>query len=536
MVFFMLTKRILYLFALLIISFSFIITRIYILSVMADSEVLSLANAQREITVPINLNRGIIYDRDLNPLTDCEKILLAVVDPQLVKNINAIRDIVVDEQKEFFDENIKKTAIFTVRVNEEIYKEGLIIKETTIRLSKPFHALHTIGYANDKNAGVMGLESAFDDILRTNDIYSVSFPVDAVRRAISGLGYKINGESHVNNGIALTISKPLQQICEQAADFYIKNGAIVLLDVSDGSIAAMVSRPTFDPYNLQASLNVEGSFMNKALTPYNVGSAFKICDTAAFLEGGGNVNKSFTCTGAVELGEKSITCLDTHGAIDLKTAFAESCNSFFIKLALDTGGDNLLAMSQKFGFGKEINLAPGLSSKKGNIPRPESMLSRLALGNFSIGQGDLLATPLQVSQLSLSVVNGGIRKEPYLVKGLIDENRNLTEYQKSDDERIFSEDTANKVKDLMINTIENGSGRNSKPHIGGAGIKTATAQTGILKEDNFILQGWVTGFFPADKPQYVLTVLVEDVVTGARSAGPVFRYIADEINSLENRY
>ncbi|MBE6904551.1 MAG: hypothetical protein E7480_08100, partial [Ruminococcaceae bacterium] len=91
--------------------------------------------------------------------------------------------------------------------------------------------------------------------------------------------------------------------------------------------------------------------------------------------------------------------------------------------------------------------------------------------------------------------------------------------------RIISKNTSKTIQQLMINTVEYGSGARAKPDSGGAGVKTATAQTGNPEN----LNGWIAGFFPAESPKYAVAVLVEKAVSGARSAGPVFKYIADKI-------
>ncbi len=114
------------------------------------------------------------------------------------------------------------------------------------------------------------------------------------------------------------------------------------------------------------------------------------------------------------------------------------------------------------------------------------------------------------------------------MKGTVDENLQFLEQtQKSIPKQILSKATADKIKELMIHTAVNGTGTKANPDRGGAGVKTATAQTGIIKDGKTIIQGWIAGFFPATEPQYAVAVLAEDGISGGKSAGPIFKYIAE---------
>ena len=86
----------------------------------------------------------------------------------------------------------------------------------------------------------------------------------------------------------------------------------------------------------------------------------------------------------------------------------------------------------------------------------------------------------------------------------------------------------------MVSTVENGTGKSARPEAGGAGGKTASAETGMREDGEQVVHGWFAGFYPAEQPQYAIVVLVENGRSGSQSAAPVFRQIADEIAGLTN--
>lgn len=116
-----------------------------------------------------------------------------------------------------------------------------------------------------------------------------------------------------------------------------------------------------------------------------------------------------------------------HGKVDLEKAIAYSCNGYFIKLTEQMKPEELLSMAEKLGFGSSVELAPGMSSSAGNLPVKKDLSNPKAKANFSFGQGDLLATPLQIAAMVNTIASGGLYTEPSLVEGLVDENLVLTE-------------------------------------------------------------------------------------------------------------
>jgi penicillin-binding protein 2 len=244
----------------------------------------------------------------------------------------------------------------------------------------------------------------------------------------------------------------------------------------------------------------------------------------------GGTDEEFFCNGGIQVGRNYISCQngERHGKVNLEKGFSQSCNVYFIELAKKITAQKLYETVISLGFNEEITLADGLVSKKSNLPTLKNLSSKTALANLSIGQGELLATPLQIARLVSVVAGDGTLKTPYLVKGFLDEKGVITSYDKTlISNQVITSQTANRIKGLMISTALNGTGLRANPDRGGAGVKTATAQTGIKKDGKDVIQAWIGGFFPSALPKYAVAILVENGISGGRSGGPIFKYIAE---------
>ena len=192
----------------------------------------------------------------------------------------------------------------------------------------------------------------------------------------------------------------------------------------------------------------------------------------------------------------------------------------------------LINTAKKFGFGEKIYLANGITSHSGNIQNESDLEIPAEKANMSFGQGKLTATPLQISRMTAIIANGGFYPEINVVKGTI-ENENVVYKTSNQPERVISFEISYKLRKFMEYSVNN-EVSNAKPLNVTAAGKTSTAQTGMFDENgNEILQAWFTGYFPADNPEYIVTVFVEDGKTGNASAAPVFKEIAEKITILE---
>ncbi len=502
---------------------------------ISNGEISVRANAtlnERNTSVLISKCRGVIYDRNMLPIAGKEITPGVLVEPLRLNSeetamlkANALGFI-----EESVEECIALGVPFYCPLASPLASENFISLSGIIRYKPSCPAQNLLGYVNSDGQGVGGIEEFFNSKLASSEQHRVSYSTDALGAYLDGLGLTFTGPAYgLNEGIVLTIDTKVQEICDAVANECIENGAVVVQEVKSGNILACASRPTFNPYNIYDSLAVEESFLNKAFEEYCCGSAFKIVVTAAALENSDEVNFGYNCTGHYKAGSVKIGCSNTsgHGKISLKTAFAKSCNTYFCNLAQQLGAKKVYEMAEKLGFGSEASLGYGFSSSAGNLPSVYNLSSPAALANFSIGQGDLLVTPLQVSNMTNIIASGGIYYEPKLIIGFTSDGKSLSSSHRTVSRRVLSKQTAEEICDLMEYTVLYGTGVNAAPVAYGAGAKTSTAETGIYKNGTQVYHTWVTGFVPANTPLYSITVLVEGGESGYYNAAPVMKKIAD---------
>ncbi|HIZ16560.1 MAG TPA: penicillin-binding protein 2 [Firmicutes bacterium] len=503
---------------------------------LTSSSDVQAANYGSGYKLEISRGRGTIYDYNLVPITNDSIEYVALV-PPTPQAIMEISDQLDAETAQSVLERLKSGNPVATVVSSGFLSEGCTVVKTFKRYSSTQPAAHIIGYVNSDNIGTAGIEKAYEDILSRPSALTATYRTDAKGNILSGTEPEIDYSGYnLSAGIALTIDKGLQEAVELAASRYLSAGAVVVLDIGTGKIRAMCSLPEFDQYNVAQSLEDESSpLINRALLNYNVGSVYKLVVAAAALEHGISPDTMFSCSGSYTVGNKTFHCLGKHGSINMETALEVSCNIYFIQLARSFEPESILGMSRSAGFERSMYLCAGISSDAGLLPSLEVISTQpAALANLSFGQGDLMLTPLHMAGFISAIASGGYYYEPSLIEGLVDDKGKL--YNASAPQapaKILSSSTASILREFMINAVESGTGTAAKPESGGAGGKTATAETGWIKDGREVYQTWFTGFFPAENPQYAVVVLAEDGDSGSRTSAPVFKLIADYVSSRQ---
>lgn len=396
-------------------------------------------------------------------------------------------------------------------------------------------AKHVLGYLSGKDkVGQAGLEKAYENELRDSSTFEIGAVTDAAKNPIKGLGYrmKTSGPDKKLN-VRLTLDYHIQKIVEEVMDKNSVSGAVVIEDVATGDILAMASKPDFDPGAVENYLGSSGKeLFNKATAAYNLGSVFKIIDVAAMYEYTDIIPESDFCMGAVNINGLLFKCSSYlsggHGEVDLEQAFAKSCNSYFIDLCQKIGYKNLISMARQFGLAECTGISDqGVSEAKGSLPPLTGYFSQADIANLAIGQGVLLATPVQVADVVATVANGGIKNKVNIVDSLTDEDgRIVKEIRVKEGHRIISRETADKIKSLMEAVTSYGTGTAAgMEYYGGAGGKTGSAETGT----SGVVHAWFAGYFPTAQPKYSITVFIENGQYGGKAAAPIFSEIAREM-------
>lgn len=394
---------------------------------------------------------------------------------------------------------------------------------------------HTIGYLNSDGKGANGLEKIFDDKLADNTTPQNTYLTDPFGNKISEQPVSKANTTHISpQNLKTTIDYKIQKIAENAADLHISRGAIIILDIDNFDIVAAVSRPNFDQYNIKDYLHkTDAPLVNRCFSPYNAGSIFKTITSAAILENNYNPDLEYRCTGLYNAEGKEFLCnkSEGHGNISFKTAYADSCNCFFYNHGIITTGENIIATAKNFGLGKKLLDLP-ISESPGHLPDRFTYTDR-ECANISIGQGEILITPLQAANIVATVANGGISKKINLTDSITDQKGNLIKnLRHTENKRVISAKNAAIICEMMREAVLEGTAQsvqNGKIAIAG---KTGTAQTGWQENGKTMTHGWFCGFFPYENPEYAMAVFAENGKSGSRACIPVFRKIALDINNL----
>lgn len=392
--------------------------------------------------------------------------------------------------------------------------DGLLLAETEVngderirRYPKGKLYSHIIGYCS-RTYGKSQLEMTYDKQLLGQGDISISFHE---LRA----GYDLN----------LTIQNSLQQYTYDQLNG--RSGAVVALEPRTGKILAMVSYPDFDPNaeRLEADWNTiverkDSPLLARATQGlYPPGSTYKIATAAAAYETG-RIAETFQDTGKFEQDGLHVDNYGktAYGEIDLKRAFAVSSNFAFCTLGYEMGSDKVLEMAERFGINKSIDF--DLASSKSQIQYKKMTNADAAL--VSIGQGQLLMTPLHVAMMGAAVANGGTMMKPYVVDSVTTSSGlTLSQSKPSVLYEVLSTECADYLGELMQNVVENGTGKSSRI----SGI-TVAGKTGTAENETDKDHAWFVGYAPAENPQIAVAVLLEyDGGAGGTNAGPIARNI-----------
>ena len=525
-------------------SFVFILLvgRLYWIQINSHDSLKAQVLKQRGEEISLSPNRGIIYDRNLIPLTNKEKVNTILVSKKYIQNNPNLKEFIIENsqlnEQELNSYIDSKKTIIDIPLSSPI--AGVDSKEIFIahmipRYGKENILSHVIGYINkSENRGEAGIEKVYDEILKHGENHSLYIELDKRQNIILGKEHVVNQKMDPSSpgGVKLTIDYHVQKNIERILDKEGKNGGVIVSEVETGDIVAMASRPNFNQEDIDEYLNREDMVLyNKAVqVAYPPGSLFKtIVLLAALEEDISYVNKTFYCKGYEKINNTTIKCNNTrgHGYITLKEAFSKSCNSAFIQLGQELGSHKIINMAKQLGFGQKVNIGL-LEEVVGNLPSGRE-LKGPSIGNISIGQGSIEATPLQITNMMMIIANNGIRKGMSIVDGITTSNGYMIKkFNRESERRITSQENCEILHEYLIDVIINGTAKNTNLiDIGGAGGKTGSAQAILNRKET--IHGWFSGFWPAKEPKYVITVFIEGGASGSQDAVPIFEKIIREI-------
>lgn len=409
---------------------------------------------------------------------------------------------------------------------EEIYKEnldGIYLTENVGRYYV-YGDLFTqlLGFVSVDNAGQAGLEAYLNDYLTGKDGYSY-VQSDLQGKEIGGsIRYYVGGIS--GDDVTLSVNSKIQIILEKIlAQAYIDQQAKavtgIVMQAKTGKVLAISTKPSFD-LNSPPRDNLEALFDQSKMTAvtdaYEPGSTFKILTLAAALEEGvTSLDDHFYCPGYRIVDGQRIRCWKTigHGDQTLAEAFANSCNCCFMDLALRLGVDKFYEYMQRFGLGQKTGIT--ISGESGGILMPKSQVKSVDLARMGFGHA-IAVTPIQLLSIVAGITNGGIYHTPTVIENIKDTTGDATYSPRVTEQRLVSSQTSKSVN-ALLQKAENKAGDFTFVEGYNVGGKTGTAQK--YGENGQIAQGkYISSFigtYPADEPEYLFMILVDEPSAGA---------------------
>lgn len=479
------------------------------------------ASRQWLAQLPTDVPRGNILDAHLTPLTDPRQTMAIVAFPSLVRDKPAAAAAVArltgasastlaarltsEEPAVRLISGVSGEVATSV---EAARLPGIIVMTERIRYGPNALAQQVIGCTNYANHGVSGVELEYDSALR--------------------------GDGEGMEDVVLTIDAGIQRVAEDAVRKSLKKGAVVVLDVASGDVLAMVSAPSFNQRQPEDALaSADSPFVNRAMSGigYPPGSTFKLVTAAAALERGlVSPTEVFDCEGSIRVGALTFRChtyeRGGHGELTMREALAQSCNVAFIEIAQRVGAPALLEMAARLGFGSVTGTGQPAESA-GNLPDAKTVYAG-DLANIALGQGTVLATPLQVAHLMNIIANDGIDPGVRLVRELRDGNGLvLHRNPAAEPRRVLDESVAAQLRAALEAATDHGTAAPGfVPGFGSAG-KTGSAEASA--DGRATVDAWFVGYAPQYGPKYVICVLAEEGVSGGQSAAPIFKEIMMKI-------
>ena len=364
------------------------------------------------------------------------------------------------------------------------------------------------------------------------------------------------------SNVYLTLDARIQYAAEEALRHKaIGRAAAVVVDPTNGDILAMASVPSFDPNIFIPKISSDDwkglnddpavPLVNRAVSGLPPGSTFKLITALAGLKK--KLGSShFTCSGGVQYGNTFMHCWiaekhGAHGTIGLAEAIKVSCDSFFYQYGNAAGIEAIDEIGAVLGLGQKFNIGL-LDEKEGCMPGPEWMRARYPndhwsqgqTANTSIGQGYVLASPLQMAMAYATVANGGVAYSPRLVdrvlaqdgKPLLDGSGNpawpRTPTVRADLRTEVSQDQVNAVRQGLWKVVNEEGGTGAAARLKGVVVagKTGSAQASERGKKETI--AWFCCFAPFDNPKYVVVAMVQGGMHGGSVAGPIAAKILEQ--------
>lgn len=538
-----------------------LIVRIAYIQIAKADEYQEMAYEQQTRDRLITPQRGTIFDRNGVGIAVTENVNAVSVIPAQIKDkeetASYLSQMLELEYDDVFEKINQKVALVRIKTKVdsetalEIRKKDIsgIVVDEDIKRVYPYNniAAQVIGFVGKDNQGIIGLEAKYDEYLQGKEgkiltlTDSKGLEVDSTQERIPPTdGYNLV------TSIDIIIQQYAEQTIKKAVEAKsAKKGVIIVLNPQNGEIYAMANYPNFDlnnPFEIndeslkavwdtlsaeEQNEELNKMWRNTAINDtYEPGSTFKTVTASASLEEGLVTPEStFFCNGYHMVGDRMIKCWRyprNHGAQTFVQGVQNSCNPVFMILGEKLGAEKFYEYLDKFGFNEKTGI--DLSGEAVGIMHKIENVGPVELATMSFGQSFQI-TPLQLLRAVSSMVNGGYLITPHIGCEIVDnEGNTIKEFDYNENEKILSDKTSEKMKEILESVVSEGSG--NKAYIAGyrIGGKTATSEKLPRGSGKYIAS--FLSFSPAENPQVMSIVIIDEpqgTYYGGTVAGPVMK-------------
>ena len=552
-------KRIAFLETALLLAFIIVIIDIFCIMVVLGPERLEVAVQQWTRTSTITANRGKIVDCNGEVLATTGAVYKILLWPKnitsgseerVARELSDALDLDFDYVYKCATNKTRSEFVIKRQVDSKTVSNVRSLKLSGVGIandSKRYYPYGTllsqvIGFTTRDNVGQSGLELKYDKYLTGSDGKLIS-ETDSSGNPLA-YGYTQYEDPIDGAKIVLTVDQVFQSYLENALEeaLSVNNASSaqgIILDVNTGAIKAISTKPDYDPNDPPRNdlEQLAELSRNRLVTDvYEPGSTFKILTLAAAIDSGNaDLNSTFFCNGGYIVNGERIKCWKHagHGSQDLTKATENSCNCCFMQLALRMGVSEFYDYLYAFGLGQKTgDIFDGESS---GIVTNEKYVTENDLARIGFGQS-VAVTPVQLAAAVSAAVNGGYLYSPYIVEQVVSSDGTVIEQaDPSPVRQVISGETSATVRQILQSVVDNGTGRNAKIEGYYVGGKTGTAQKydeyGRVSAGSYICS--FIGFAPADDPQYLCLILVDEPhvgsIFGSTVAAPFVRRVLSEI-------
>jgi cell division protein FtsI/penicillin-binding protein 2 len=560
-------------FASILFAFSFLGGRLYYLQVYKSDKYSQFALGARKNFISIDARRGDIVDKKGNLLASTRSVVTVGLDPHSVKDENVwkyaelakLLGIPLSDIEEATSRKIRKSGaqgekvskVRWVKLKDDV-DEGTYRKIQYLRVKGVYGnfkhsriypnrnlASHILGFVNKEGVPAMGVERLADYYLRGQDGWKESEKDGRRREMPQYRSFEVEERPGLN--VELSLDRIIQGIVEKELkhvvdEFNPLSASIIVGDPASGSILALGNVPDFDPNNFNKyELSAQ---RNRAVSDlYEPGSTFKIVPVCGALnEGLVHGNQIIDCSvSTYQNGSRKLRLPSDHhplGKISVHKIVQKSSNRGAAQLGIKLGANRLYEYCQRFGFGDKTDFGMG-GERKGILHHP-SRWDGLTITRLPMGHS-VSVTPMQIHVAMSAVANNGILMKPRFINRVFDEKgKTVVSFDPKPVRRVVSAQVSRDVSNMLVDVVS-AEGTARQAIIEGFQVAGKTGTTQKIIDGKYSNRHHVasfSGYFPADNPAVMITIVVDEpkmkkgrLGYGGSVAGPSFQRIGKQIIS-----